>query len=251
MRKIIVYILLQIIIIANCSYLAAQDDCALQNRRKVSYNAFVSGKMDNWKHVIVEIENIQNPCKTEQFELIRYYYGYAAYLIGIKEKKKAKVYVNKGDKLLNEILKLEPNDATALAFKGSFTGFKIVLNKWRIVTLGPESIRYINKAYKIDPHNIQAITDKANLLYFTPGLFGGNKKEALAFFEKSIAKIEAHENTENSWFYLALLSLLAEHYEKEGHSEKALATQRKLFSIEPNLKWVKEKILSKLDEEED
>ena len=102
-----------------------------------------------------------------------------------------------------------------------------------------------------DAHDIQAITDKANLLYFTPGLFGGNKKEAFFFFEKSVAKMESSQKTEESWFYLALLSLLAQHYEKEGFREKAQATQQKLLHIEPELKWLKEKILSKLDVEED
>ena len=251
MKKIIIYTLLNILAFTNCYYLIAQDATAQSIRRKASYNAFVSGKMDDWTHIIAEMEKCSNLSLNEKFELIRYYYGYSAYLIGIKENKKAKNYVGKGDKLINEILKSEPNNATALAFKGSFLGFKVVLNRWRIVTLGPESIRCINRAYKTDPHDIQAITDKANLLYFTPGLFGGNKKESFVFFEKSVAKMESSQKTEDSWFYLALLSLLAEHYEKEGFCEKALATQQKLLRIEPNLKWLKEKILSKLDVEEE
>lgn len=245
------FFILFVLLITDCSHLSAQDGNAELNRRKVGYDAFVSGKLDRWTSIMAEMERLESPSQTETFELIRYYYGYAAYLIGIKEKKKAKIYVDKGDKIINQILKNEPGNATALAFKGSFTGLKVTLNKCRIITLGPESIRYINRAYKADPEDLQAITDKANLLYFTPGMFGGNKTEALTFFEKAIRKIENNQDTEDSWFYLALLSLLAEHYEKQGHSEKALATQKKLLRIEPELSWIKEKILSKLDEEED
>lgn len=251
LKKIIIYILLNILAITHFSHLIAQDAVAQSKRRKASYHAFVSGKMDDWTHIIAEMEKCTSLSQGEKFELIRYYYGYSAYLIGMKQNKKAKSYVGKGDKLINEILKSEPNHATALAFKGSFLGFKVALNRWRIVTLGPESIRCINRAYKTDPHDIQAITDKANLLYFTPGLFGGNKKESFVFFEKSVAKMESGQKTKDSWFYLALLSLLAEHYEKEGFCDKALVTQQKLLSIEPNLKWLKEKILSKLEVEED
>ncbi len=251
MEKIVTYILINVIVIANFSFLAAQDDSAHMNRRKASYDAFIAGKMENWVPIIQEVEKIETPTRDETIELLRYYYGYSAYLIGMKNKKSAKVYVNKGDKLIKQLLKEEPNDATVMAFKGSFTGLKVVLNKFRIITLGPESIRCINRAYKTDPDDIQAITDKANLLYFTPGLFGGDKKESFIFFEKAIHKIETEQNTRHSWFYLALLSLLAEHYEKEGYHDKALATQQKILCIEPNLKWLKEKILSKLDEEED
>lgn len=251
MEKFILYILINLIAVANYSSLLAQNDSSHLNRRKASYNAFVTGEMENWVPIIQEVECIENPTKDERIELIRYYYGYSAYLIGMKDKKRAKVYVNKGDKLIKQMLKEEPDNATVLAFKGSFTGLKVVLNKFKIITLGPESIRCINRAYKTDPNNIQAITDKANLLYFTPGLFGGDKDESFTFFEKAIHKIETEQNTQHSWFYLALLSLLAEHYEKEGHRDKALAVQQKIMNVEPNLKWLKEKILSKLDEEEE
>jgi len=228
--------------------LAAQENIT-HTHRKVCYHAFITGKMERWEPVIRELERMQLSAKHEKFELIRYYYGYAAYLLGMKDKKNAKVYVGKGDKLINSILEQEPSNATALAFKGSFTGFKVALNKWRIITLGPESIKYINRAYKADPNDIQAIIDKANLLYFTPKMFGGNKEESFVFFEKSIAKMEANQHTKGNWYYLALLSLLSEHYEKEGLNEKASALQRKLYNIEPDLKWIKEKILSKLDDE--
>lgn len=251
MKRTASLLLLCILVITDGSHLSAQDETAMATRRKVGYDAFVSGKLDRWTAIMAEMECLESPSQAETFELIRYYYGYSAYLIGIKEKKKARTYVDKGDKIINQILKAEPGNATALAFKGSFTGLKVTLNKWRIITLGPESIRYINRAYKADPEDLQAITDKANLLYFTPGMFGGDKTEALAFFEKAIRKIENNRDTEDSWFYLALLSLLAEHYEKQGHHEKAVATQQKLLRIEPGLKWIKEKILSKLDEEED
>lgn len=250
MKTNLVYLLTIIVAVTCSTFLQAQNDVATLNRRKVSYDAFVSGKMENWVPVIQEIERIETPTHEEKIELIRYYYGYTAYLIGMKDKKNARVYVKKGDRLIKNMLADKPDNATALAFKGSFTGFKVVLNKFKIITLGPESIRCINRAYKADPNDLQAITDKANLLYFTPGLFGGNKKESFEFFERAIAKIEAENDTNQSWFYLALLTLLAEHYEKEGHTDKATATQKKIKSIEPNLQWIKEKILSKLDEEE-
>jgi len=249
LEKIIVNICLYLFIIANSSSLLAQNN-NMHSHRKICYDAFVCGKMDRWVPVMIKMENMPLSSNHEKFELIRCYYGYAAYLIGMKDKKKAKSYVTKGDKLLNDILEKEPANATALAFKGSFTGFKVMFNKWRIITLGPESIRYINRAYKADPNNIQALIDKANLLYFTPKMFGGNKAESFIFFEKSIAKMEASQDTTNNWYYLALLSLLAEHYEKEGFTGKASALQQKIYRIEPELKWLKEKILSKLDVEE-
>jgi len=236
-----------LIVLQASSVVAQNGDSGQASRRKASYDAFVQHDMDRWLLLMTMIENMESPTLDEQLELIRYYYGYSAYQIGMKKNKIAKVYVKKGDELISRLLKQHPENATILAFKGTFTGFKVVLNKIKIITMGPESIRYVNRAYKADPENLQAITDKANLLYFTPRIFGGNKKESLGLFEKAIAKIESNNDTKENWFYLSLLILLSAHYEKQDLPEKSLATQEKLFSIEPNLQWVKDEITSKMD----
>ncbi|MCD8166734.1 MAG: hypothetical protein LUE93_11835 [Bacteroides sp.] len=112
----------------------------------------------------------------QQLELIHYYYGYIAFLLNEERTKEAKPYIEKGEKLIKEVLKERPESGAAHAFKGSYGSFKIAINKIKAVTLGPESMKQINKAYKLDPTDVQVVADKANLLYYTPGIIGGNKK---------------------------------------------------------------------------
>jgi len=112
--------------------------------------------------------------------------------------------------------------------------------------LEPECIRHINQAYESDSTNIQAITDKANLLFYSPGMFGGNKKEAIRYYEKAISLLEENRETENNWQYLNLLTTLAQQYKYLGKQEAARKTYEKILQIEPDYIWVKDELSPQL-----
>lgn len=209
--------------------------------KKTIYDAYINGNMSQWETVIkqIEAENLSLP---QKLDLMNYYYGYTAYLIGSNKSKQANVYIKKGEKLADQLLKEYPENASANAYKGSFISFKIALNKLKAVTLGPQSMKYINKAYKLDSGDVQALADKGNMLFYAPGMFGGNKEEAIQYFEKAIRMIEKNEDTENNWFYLNLLTLLAQHYEKLDKKPQAINTYEKILQIEPDFKWVRDEL---------
>jgi len=149
--------------------------------------------MKKWESVILILEK-QNPESISgKLELISYYYGYIGYLLGIKNYDLASKYIDKGDKLIAQVLKQAPKNATAYAFKGSFIGFRIGMSRFKAITLGPESNKNIAQALKLEPANIQAIVDNANVLYHTPRLFGGDKSHSLKLFLKSITLFEKKE----------------------------------------------------------
>ena len=151
--------------------------------REPIYLAYIQGDMSRWEAIIRLMEERSDDITDEERkELVGYYYGYIGFLLGTDQKDKAQGYITKGEKHLNALLKSAPNDVTALAYKGSFIGFRIGTNKFKALTLGNESISYINRAYKLDSQNVQAILDKGNLLYHMPGIFGGDKKEAVRLY---------------------------------------------------------------------
>jgi len=157
------------------------------------YDAYIHGDMKKWESVILILEK-QNPESISgKLELISYYYGYIGYLLGIKNYDLASKYIDKGDKLIAQVLKQAPKNATAYAFKGSFIGFRIGMSRFKAITLGPESNKNIAQALKLEPANIQAIVDNANVLYHTPRLFGGDKSHSLKLFLKSITLFEKKE----------------------------------------------------------
>ncbi len=190
--------------------------------------------MDKWESVIKEMENKNYTTEDRQLELLNYYYGYIGYLIGSNQNKKATGYIQKGEKIIDNILKNNPDQIEATAYKGTFTGFKISMDKVKSVTLGPKSLKYINKAYKLDPNNVQAISDKANMLYYAPSMFGGDKEQAFELYKKAIRTIEKQNKTAQNWNYLNLLLGVANHYKQQGKTSEASAFYNKILQQEPN-----------------
>lgn len=210
--------------------------------KPIIYKAYVNGDMNKWASVIFTIEK-ENPTSVEKkTELISYYYGYIGFLLGTKKYETAQKYMTKGEKIIDELLKTNSKNATLYAFKGSFIGFRIGISRFKAITLGSESSANVNKAYQLDPQNVQAIVDKGNALYHTPKLFGGDKKESLKLFLKGAKLLETNHHTEDNWFYLNVLTLVARNYESLEQYEQAKLTYEKILHFESDYKWVKNEL---------
>lgn len=219
---------------------------AQHSNKVLIYNAYLQGDMRKWESVIVSIEKQKPNSTNEKLELISYYYGQIGYLLGVKNYNQAAHYVDKGDKLIADVLKHSPQNATAYAFRGSFIGFRIGMSKFKAITLGPESNKNLTKAFEIEPTNIQAHVDKANALYHTPGLFGGDKKQSLKLFLKASTMLEKSKLTENNWFYLNVLTLTAKNYEALEQWQNAKGMYEKILRFSPDYKWVKNELYPSL-----
>ena len=236
-----IYIVMRIWLISLFLICTATISIGQNAYREPIYLAYVQGDMSRWEAIIRLMEERSDDFSDEERkELISYYYGYISFLLETDQKDKVQDYIIKGEKHLNALLKSAPNDVTALAYKGSFIGFRIGTNKFKALTLGNESISYINRAYKLDSQNVQAILDKGNLLYHMPGIFGGDKKEAVRLYEKAVLRMEKHQNLKQNWLYLNVLTTIARHYEEEKQWQKAVQIYEKILQQEPEFSWVKD-----------
>ena len=209
--------------------------------KKPIYAAFITHDMAKWDNTIRAIEASNSANTVDQkLELINDYYGYIGWLIGQKQYAKAEKLIPKGERLVNQVLGMSPKNATAYSFKGSFTGFKIAIDKCKAIFLESESKNCINKALELDPENIQALIDKGNILFYAPRIFGGNKKEALSYFLKAERLMERNKETYQNWIYLNLLTIIATSYEKTNNMEDAKLVYEKILRNEPDIKWVKD-----------
>lgn len=208
--------------------------------KRTIYNTFINREMPKWGNVIYTIETNNPPTTVEQkLELIDYYYGYVGYLISKKQFEAAEKHILKGEKLIAQVLKVSPKNAAAYSYKGSFIGYQIVISKFKSIFLASESNAYINKAYELDPHNVQAIINKGNLMYYAPKIFGGDKEEAIKFYLKGARQIEINNDTYQNWSYLNLLTNIAMAYEKMDQPQHAKQMYEKILRHEPNFYWVK------------
>lgn len=225
-----------------CSPLQSQTE-----RRQHMYQAYVNGQMNTWVQIISKMEKTTgNQTLAWHLELTEYYYGLAGYYIDRKKNSLAAPIISKGQDLLNKLVKKHPDNATILAYKGAFIAYRISLNKFMMVTLGLESLKWLEKAYETDPNNLQAITDRANGYVFTPAAFGGDLDKALLLYQKGIAWYEKRNQANGNWLYLNLLVSTAKAYVRHKQPEKARALYKKALQIEPQFRWVKNELLPAL-----
>lgn len=197
------------------------------------YTAYVEGNTAAWSEVIHALEQSGVPETANKLELLEYYYGHTAYLISNDRNREARAYISRADKLLDGILAEEPECAQALSLKGVFLGYKMQLSKIKVPILGPRCIKYIRKAYSLEPGNVYVLSNLGHMLYHCPAAFGGNREKGIACLKAAIEKMEQTDRTEKNWFYLNLLVILAQYQTETGAQESAARTYRKIADIAP------------------
>ena len=211
---------------------------------KSIYDAFIVRDMTKWESIVQSMEASRSVTTIDQkLELVSYYYGIIGYLIGKKQYLHAEQLTNKGEALIDQVLHASPKNATATSYKGSFTGFRVGIKKFKALLLIFDSKKYINKAVEMDPQNVQALIDKGNMYYYAPSLFGGDKKAALTYYLKAAGIMEQKNETSDNWVYLNTLTMIAFAYTKTDNPNAAKQMYVKIMRLEPNITWAKEVLI--------
>lgn len=207
------------------------------------YKAYSRGKMDKWLQIMETCEKNVHPKNTaEELELISYYYGYTAWLIGSEKFDTAEVYIEKSEKIIERLLVDSPENPTLMAYKGAYIAFTIGISKLKAVYLGPRSMKYINKSIELDPNNIQGNIEKGNSMYYRPAAFGGDKEEAIAYYVKAVESFENQGLVVNNWMYINTMTALGQAYEATDQIPLAKLCYEKIIRIFPNFMWVEEEL---------
>ncbi|PXV68205.1 tetratricopeptide repeat protein [Dysgonomonas alginatilytica] len=217
------------------------------NDKEAIYNAFITGNMAEWKTIITDIESRKLTSVSDKLELINYYYGYIGYSLGIKNKKEAATYVDKMQAILDELTQSNPNTADVYAYKAALVGFKIGLSPYKAPFIGKSSGENAKKALAIDADNIQGNIEQANVLYYSPSAFGGDKAKAKEYYKKAVSLFENNPTLlKQNWLYLSLLTKIGQIQEEEKDFKSAKQTYDKILTIEPNYSFVKNELLPNL-----
>lgn len=244
--KYLLALLIVVVLSADLTFSHAQP-----SRSEQIYESYIAGDMETWKNLIYEMEKDLNPgSMPEQMELLNYYYGYIGYLVGEGEKTSAKRELSKAEKLLDAILDTNPSEATAIAYKGAFTAYRMYISKLSTPILGPQSLRYILKAYETDSMNVYALSNMGNMRFHAPAFFGGNKKEGIEYLNRAIGQLESTGQTGGNWNYLNLLVTYAQYLEKTGNCHTALEVYQKVLDTEAEFVWVRDELYPELRSKE-
>jgi tetratricopeptide (TPR) repeat protein len=200
--------------------------------------------MVTWKSMMTEMEKSDKFLTDELYlyELAVYQYGFIAYCIGIKDDETAGTYLYKAKENVEKLIEANNNWAEVYALKGVLYGYEIYLSQFKAVYLGARSTENLDKALELDSDCFSCKIEKANQLYYTPSMFGGNKSDALELYVEAVSYYNKNIYKTEDWYYLNVLRQLADVYEKNGDFENANSMYLKILKYEPNFKWVNEEL---------
>lgn len=235
-----------ILIIALLISAALSSWADVMNHDKM-FRAYIAGDMDTWG---VEIKRATAlPLSVEEkLEVLNYLYGYVPTIVEIKEKRgEAKYYIDLMKDYIEEVEEAGLAPALCMVYRVSMLSAQISLNSLSMMTLGPQCLSLTNKALKLEPDNPLTLGLKGNTLFYAPGMFGGNKREALDFYLKSLDAFRHEANPLYKWNEAGMLFCIAEAYEKVVSPEKAAGYCREILKAYPGFTMVKN-FLSNLEQ---
>lgn len=212
----------------------------------VFYTCFVVGDMERWamemKKLAAKDGIDQNFSALKQLAFARY--GYVGYLFEEDRSNEAGELLEALEKNLEKLEEMQAENPEILALHGAYFGMKIELQKWKAPSYGMKSMSYINEAFEIDSLNGYVLSEKANMTYHMPSVFGGGIKNAIPILENAVAKMEAEpEQYKQNWLYLLSKSTLGSWYVEVENYDKAINLFQQLLSIEPGFTWVRDELL--------
>ena len=122
------------VIVLSAFLLAMQLGFSQSTYNEPIYKAYSRGKMDTWSELMHLCEkNVDLTSFEQQLELVSYYYGYTAWLIAAEKYDSAEEYIDKAEKIIDELLDKSPENPTLLAYKGAYIGFTIGISNLKAI----------------------------------------------------------------------------------------------------------------------
>lgn len=236
MRYFWILIFLLIFQIETSAQQASKLNCRFQN-------LFLAGDMKTWKTVVDSLRR-QSLDRESQLVLLHAEYGLIGNLLGLDQKEAAKREITLFEARLEKALKQNPNNGTLHALNGALVGFRIGLQPLKAPFLGKENASAVDRAIRVSPNDALPWVERGNSLYFRPAAVGGNKTEAIKYYEKAFSIYKKQGGC--NWMYFNMGAWLGQVYAKQGDKAKAEAQYRQMLKEAPHFDWVKNELLPQL-----
>ena len=172
------------------------------------FESYRAGDMAPWPDLIAEMEKVKSKDLAWQTEMVKALYGLVGYQIGARKKDLAKVYVDKADVYLDQLLNDHPDNAQLHSLASAFYGYKISFAFYKAPFLGPKSLYHIGKAIELDPNEPMGYIEKGNTLLYRPAAIGGDKLKALSLYRKALQLMELHNTLKCDWQQMLLRAFI-------------------------------------------
>ncbi len=198
----------------------------------LSLRAYLGGSTTMWQRKIDQTEQ-------DSFNQAMAQYGFLNATMAGKDEEAFDKYYEPTLDLLDELIEANVEVASCKAVKSSVYGLAMAYASWKGMYLGPKSSGLVEEAYADEPNNPLVVKLYASSKLYTPEMFGGDPKEALVEFKRSVQLFEEAGDTTNNWLYMDALAHLGITYGKVGQHQEAIEVYAKALSLEPEFNWVK------------
>ena len=209
------------------------------------YRLYISNRMIEWEVPIRKAEKqVQLSADRDlMLDLLLAEYGFIGYCFSQENNQKASEWIDNADALADKLISVDPTQAAVYAIKAAIYGFRITLHPAKAIFYGPKNQRNIDKAIELDPGEPLGWFIYGNSEFFRPAAFGGSRTRGIEYYLKAIGLLEKNpSNTKNNWFYINMLMMLADAYERTSQPELAKQTYQKILRLEPRFEAIREKI---------
>ena len=214
----------------------------------VMYQAYLDNNMSVWKTELKKYTASPNLTTTDKLEISNYLYGYVATLLVDADNNKQEItdWIDLWEQYLDDIEKIIGKNAYVYVYRSSINAYKSKVKAGGMMVWGPRSLTELKRALAADPNNPLAHGLKGNMLFYMPSFVGGDKVEAIKWFEKALAGISNSTDKTFRWNRCAITLCLAQAYEKTGYREKAIQICETLLAQEPSFTYMRDTYLPSL-----
>lgn len=219
---------------------------------KAMYQAYLANDANSfqeWKKAVQQRQqelrkNTTDP--TLNYALLLAQFGLLNATMKTKDEDLFDDYYDASLETVETITDADKKRAEPYAIQSAIYGLKMAYSPLQGMILGSKSSSLIEKAKKLNSSSPLVWKIYANSKFFTPEMWGGDIKEAIQAYEKSIALYEAKpDELRLNWHYLDALAFQGQAYLKDGQRAKAISTYEKALMVEPEFAWVKNVLLPK------
>jgi hypothetical protein len=203
------------------------------------FESYKAGDMAPWPGLIAEMEQAHSTDLAWQTEMVKALYGLVGYQIGARKKDLAKLYVDKADVYLDQLLNDHPTNAQLHSLASAFYGYKISFAFYKAPFLGPKSLYHIHKAIELDPNEPMGYIEKGNSLLYRPAALGGDKMEALSLYRKALQLMQSHTTLKCDWQQMLLRAFILKCLYETNQTVEANAFLLSMQNDYGSMIWIK------------
>ena len=204
-----------------------------QSPSETQYGAFLTASKTLWEQSVKQAAKEHGD---QSFEAAIAYMGLLNNTMATQDEDTFDEYIDTTVDLLKSIIETNPDSGEPKAVLSSVYGLIMAYSPMKGMLYGSKSNSLMDAAIKSDPNSPLVQKLYAGSKLYTPKMFGGNSKEAVASYEKSVEIFEKGETASN-WLYLDALMGLSLAYQKVERVEDAKKTLNKALNIEPEFGW--------------